>query len=372
MIGIYFFILSLLVIFSYGFIDLHLQLSTSPMFLTAQKPLEILIFQMRPVASFIYVLLLSLISIGYIWFLKKGHVLLQTWKKTTVLLIAVSLLLVCSFPAFTYDIFNYITTAKVMFFHHENPYVVMPTEIPNEPYLAFTRAANKVALYGPVWLVMTAIPHYLGLGNIWLTIVMFKLMNALWYLGLSYLIYRITRSIKNVLFFALNPLVLIEVLVSGHNDIYMMVFALTAILLWEKSDVISKIKALTALLASFLIKGASIVLTPLFFIKNLSRDRLLIFAYWLLAFVFFVVGPLREELYPWYAVWLISIASLFDFKKHAILIGFTIALSFALELRHIPYMYTGEYGGAGPMVRTLVTIIPLILYGGFVALCRKK
>jgi hypothetical protein len=165
------------------------------------------------------------------------------------------------------------------------------------------------------------------------------------------------------LFFALNPLILIEVLVSGHNDIYMMVFVVTAILLWERKDVGSKIGGMTAFIASCLIKGASIVLFPLFFIKNLSRDRMLLLSYWLLAFVFFVIGPLREELYPWYAVWLISIASLFDMKKHAVLIGFTIVLSFALELRQIPYIYMGQYGGIGPILRALLTALPLLVYG---------
>jgi hypothetical protein len=277
-------------------------------------------------------------------------------------------LLIVSFPALTYDIFNYITTAKVAFFHHENPYLVMPIDILNEPYLAFTRAANKVALYGPVWILGTAIPHYLGQGNIWLTIIMFKLMNAVCYIGLSYLIYRATKSIKNVMFFALNPLILIETLVSGHNDIYMMLFVVAGILLWEKKDTASKIKGLISFIASCLIKGATLVLLPLFFIKNISRDRLLLIAYWLLAGVFFVVGPLREELYPWYAVWLISIAALLDMKKHAVLIGFTIVLSFALELRHIPYIYMGEYGGVGPILRTLLTIVPVLIYGGYVAI----
>jgi hypothetical protein len=368
LIAIYFFVLSLFAIFSYGFIDLNLHLSSSPVFLTLQKPLEVLVFQMRPIASMIFLALLSMLFFCYIWFLKKGNTFFLTWKRILLLLIAISVLLIVSFPALTYDIFNYITTAKVAFFHHENPYLVMPIDILNEPYLAFTRAANKVALYGPVWILGTAIPHYLGQGNIWLTIIMFKLMNAVCYIGLSYLIYRATKSIKNVMFFALNPLILIETLVSGHNDIYMMLFVVAGILLWEKKDTASKIKGLISFIASCLIKGATLVLLPLFFIKNISRDRLLLIAYWLLAGVFFVVGPLREELYPWYAVWLISIAALLDMKKHAVLIGFTIVLSFALELRHIPYIYMGEYGGVGPIMRTLLTIVPVLLYGGYVAI----
>jgi len=367
-IAVYFFVLSLFAIFSYGFIDLNLHLFSSPIFLTLQKPLEVLVFQMRPIASMVFLFFLLALFLMYIWFLKKGSIFFPTWKKTLLLLTFVSVLLVVSFPAFTYDIFNYIATAKVAFFHHENPYLVMPIEVPNEPYLAFTRAANKVALYGPVWILGTFVPHYFGQGNIWLTIIMFKLMNAVCYIGLSYLIYSATKSIKNVLFFALNPLILIETLVSGHNDIYMMLFTVASILLWEKRNAGSKILGVVSFIASCLVKGATLVLLPLFFIKNISRDRFLFFTYWLLACVFFIAGPLREELYPWYAVWLISIAALFDLKKHAVLIGFTIVLSFALELRHIPYMYMGEYGGIGPVSRTLFTIVPVLLYGVYVGI----
>jgi len=81
-----------------------------------------------------------------------------------------------------------------------------------------------------------------------------------------------------------------------------------------------------------------------------------------MSFVFFVLAPFREELYPWYAVWLISIAAFFDIKKHPFLIGWTLCLSFALELRHLPYIYMGQYGGFGPMARTLLTVIPLGIY----------
>jgi hypothetical protein len=358
----YFFVLFVFSVFSYGFIDLNLHLSLSPMFIAFQKPLETLVFHMRPIASSIFLFLLVMMSGYYVWFLKKGNAFFTTWKKTLTILIVVVGLLLCSFPAFTYDIFNYITTAKVAFHYHENPYLVMPIEIPNEPYLAFTRAANKVALYGPVWILVTAIPHYLGGGNIWLTIVMFKLMNVLGYIGFSYLIYRVTKSLKNVIFFALNPLVLIEVLVSGHNDIFMMVFAIAAFLLWEKKGIGNKIGAFVLFVASCLIKGASLVLLPLFFVNKISRDRLLLIAYCLMLFVFVVVAPLREELYPWYAVWLISIASLLDMKKHMTLIGFTIVLSFALELRQLPYMWMGYYEGIGPFLRILFTGIPLGIY----------
>jgi hypothetical protein len=374
MMAFYIFILFLLTIFSFGFIDVNLQLSSSPLFINFHKPLETLVFYMRPISSILFFILLVVVSIYYVWFLKNWNAIFVTWKKTLTIVIVVAVLLLCSFPAFTYDLFNYITTAKVAFHYHENPYLVMPIEIPNEPYLAFTRAANKVALYGPVWLFMTAIPHYLGDGNIWLTIVMFKLMNVLGYIGFSYLIYHVTKSLKNVIFFAFNPLVLIEVLVSGHNDIFMMVFAVAAFLLWEKKGIGNKIWAFVLFVASCLIKGASLILLPLFFVKKISRDRLFVIAYCLMAFVFFFVAPIREELYPWYAVWLISIASFLEIKKHTILIGFTVVLSFALELRQIPYMWMGYYEGPGPLLRILFTIIPVGMYLSYIGFryLRKK
>lgn len=358
----YIFICVLFSIFAYGFIDLNLHISTSPLFLMLQKPLETLVFQNRPVAAGIFLLFLVLLTIWYVWFLKKGEKRL-TKKNVCLLIGSIALVFLFSFPAFSYDIFNYITTAKLTFFHHENPYLVMPVEIAGEPYLTFTRAANKVALYGPVWILLTAIPHYLGGGGIWQTILAFKLCNALCYLVTAYLIYKMTKSVQNVLFFALNPLVIIEVLISAHNDITMVAFVLLGILLWYTKGIGNKVLGAVSLLASVLVKGASIVLLPLLFFKNISKEQFLTLAYVLFGVVFFIAAPIREELYPWYAVWLVAIAACLDGKKHSLLLGFTIILSFALELRQLPYIYMGYYEGVGPMARTLLTITPILIFG---------
>jgi hypothetical protein len=169
-----------------------------------------------------------------------------------------------------------------------------------------------------------------------------------------------------VIFFALNPLVLIEILVSGHNDIYMMILALLGLVLWKQNGVKNKVYGALLLFASWWIKGVSVILTPLLFFRKLSFEKTLIVAYWLLALVFFIATPLREELYPWYAVWLIATAALLPLKNHRFIFGFTIVLSFALELRALPYMWMGYYEGPGPALRLAFTIIPIVLYAGYV------
>lgn len=363
--AVYIFLCVLFSFFTYGFIDTNLHLSQSSIFMSVQKPLETLVFQMRPLASLIFFAVLSSLFVLYLWFLKKGEKLF-TPKKLFLFISGSAMVFLVSFPAFSYDIFNYITTAKVAFFHGENPYLVMPIEIANEPYLAFTRAANKVALYGPVWILLTAIPHYFGAGDIGQTILAFKLLNALTYLLVSYLIYQMTKSVRNVLFFAFNPLVIIEVLISSHNDSTMMAFLLLGILLWFSKGVGKKIAGLVALFASMLIKGATVVVVPLLFVKNISKEKFLLSTYILLALVFLIAAPIREELYPWYGVWLVTIVACLDMKKYALLLGFTLVLSFGLELRHLPYMYMGYYEGVGPLARTLLTIIPIAVYGVYI------
>lgn len=361
---VYFITIIFLGWFSYGFLDPNLSLSSNPIFAYFQSPLSYLVYHNRSVATAVFFLIVLSLFFSYACFLRFGEKFFIRWKRLLLVVIASAMILVFSYPALTYDLFNYITTAKVTFTHRENPYLVMPIEIPNEPNLAFTRAANKVALYGPVWILLTAVGHYLGGGDVWRTIIAFKLMNAAVYLGFCFMIWRLTKKLTNVIFFAFNPLIVIEILVSGHNDIYMMFFAVIGFICWQKRGLITKTVGLLSIFASLLVKGATLVLIPLLFIKKLSWDRLLLIAYCLLSIAFFAVAPLREELYPWYAVWLIVVASFMDFKKQTFITGFSVVLSFALELRHLPYLWMGYYEGPGPILRTLFTFIPIVFYGG--------
>ena len=141
-----------------------------------------------------------------------------------------------------------------------------------------------------------------------------------------------------------------------------MILALVGLLFWWKKDVVRNIAGFIFLFASFWVKGATVILVPMLLFRKLSREQLLLWSYGLLAAVFFIFAPIREELYPWYAVWLIMTASLLPIKKHPYIIWFTIILSFALELRNLPYMWMGYYGGPGPALRFGFTILPIVLY----------
>ena len=219
-------------VFSYAFVDIHLQLSSNTFI---QLNIQSLVGSMRANRMLFAGMFVSILfALFFLWWKTFQLTQQNVWnfRQGIPYMIAVCTILLFSYTFLSYDVFNYVQTAKVAYTYHENPYVTMPVEIPNDPNLAFTRAANKVALYGPIWILLTWIPHTLGMGQIWQTIIAFKLVNIIWYVVFCYLIWRVTKNMKNVIFFALNPLVLLETIVSGHNDIVMMVLSIAGLLLW--------------------------------------------------------------------------------------------------------------------------------------------
>lgn len=335
----------LLVILSYGFAD--------PNFPLLQSALTNLVYRKPVMTAVLYIVILVMFYVGYVRTLKAYDD--KRKKRFPRWIIGLALLLLLSYPALSYDIFNYILTAKITYFYQENPYVVMPIEIPNEPMLAFTRAANKLALYGPTWIIFTVFPYLAGMNNVLASIVSFKVFVAAFYAFFSYLIFRKTKNVSQTLFFALNPLVLIETLVSGHNDIVMMTLAVAGLILWQRTSVTYKTVGVTLFIASVFVKGATIALVPLFLYPSWKLGSLLMFAV-------FLVSPLREEMYPWYAIWWFSLLSFVPMKKKSFIHEVAYWLSFSLMLRYVPWIATREYGGITPVVREIATVVPVGLY----------
>jgi len=345
-------------IFTYGFVDNGLMQYASPSFIKLITHMRSFVLNNRHIAALVYITFISLLYLLYITTLR--IVESNRITKALVFLCAWCLLLVISYPAFSYDIFNYILTSKIAFHYQENPYIVMPVEIPNEPALAYTRATNKVAPYGPIWIVATYIPYVLGQQNIWLTIFAYKLSNWFLFILYSFIIFRYTQSVSRTAFFALNPLVLVEVLVSGHNDFFMMVLAMVGMLLYPARSIAKNITGMVLLIASVFVKGATLPLV--FIIPGVFKSKYFMWVVFIVLLAVFFVTPVREELNPWHAVWFLGIAPFLNGRYSDIIRRFCIVFSFGLLLRHAPYIYMGRYEGWGPFLRTTLTIIPPAIY----------
>lgn len=321
----------------------------------------------RLLTSIFYTLSVSVFFCFYlvvIYLFKKNVLALKDIK----ILFLISCTLIFSYPAMlSFDIFNYLATAKVFFFYKENPYIIMPNAFINDPLLLFMHAPNKTALYGPAWLLLSSLPFFWGFGSFLLTLLTFKLFILLFFIGTLYMIQKLAVNKYSIILFALNPLVLIETLVSGHNDIVMVFLCLVAFYYLKQKKLIISI---VLLLLSILIKYATIVLLPVFLLVIYQwyiKKKIVWGKIYLLSIIFmftiFFLSFLREEIYPWYALWFFTFACLIPNNKY--ILSFSLTLTFGLLLRYIPFMLLGTHHGITPFMKELITFstpVFLMLY----------
>ena len=354
-------------IISWGFVDTNFPIKILPAwnaFIFSHRYISTAIYTVSDIALFA--------CYGFfMWLVVKNQADL---KFILTLIIITVALLFFSFPAFAYDIFNYVATAKVAFFYHENPYVVMPIEIPNEPMLAFMHAANKVALYGFVWILLTFVPWLAGLGNLILTVFAFKAYMLLFYGICLYFIWRISeKNLTALTFFALNPLVILETMISAHNDVAMMALALAAFYLLKKNKTVMSV---IFLFLSVFIKFATLALIPVFIYVIYSRHKKRKIVWdkvWMWSaiamYIPFFLSPLREEIYSWYLIWPLTFVSLVLEEK--LLTWITVGFSFGLPFRFAPFLFTGDWGGFTPLIKKMVTFLPPAITASYYEI-RKK
>jgi hypothetical protein len=296
--------------------------------------------------------------------IRKGNLsITQVW----ILVTGAAGILLLSYPAFSYDFFNYLFTAKTVLIYHKNPYVVIPLQFTGvDPWLSFMHWTHLPSAYTPLWILFTLPGYLLGFGYLLTEIWVLKAVLAFCYLatvkGIGLVLG--TENNKKVLFgmavFALNPLVIIETLVSPHNDIVMMMFAVWSLYFFRKG---LTWKSWFLLSVSVAMKLMTIFLLPAFFMKWSKKSALL-----LMCFGFLAVLTQREVL-SWYWLWILPFIALSDDVQWVILSG---GVSFGLLLRYAPFLYEGNWDNAVPSVKAWVTAVPILLSLGIIGIRRMS
>ena len=362
-------IIILLFLYSFTQIDLSLTFSRIDFLRSLVKSFQYIGYFNRPLSASIYIMLLMLLYIFYFIFLfysaKKTISKKFVW---TVVLIATAIL-TFSYNAFSYDLFNYIFDAKIFTHYHQNPYLQKALDFPQDPMLSFMHWTHRVYPYGPVWLVLTVPLSFLGFQFFLPTFFLFKLLMAASFLGSLYFISKILKKVApdrelfGLVFFALNPLILIESLVSGHLDIVMMFFALWAfyLLLTKKY-----IFVFTLFFVSVGIKFATIFLLPIFIVVlflQYTKKRLpweMIFGSSLLLLAFSVIAAsTRTNFQPWYLAVALSFAP-FIANRYFVFLPLQV-ISFAALLTYVPYLYLGNWDKPVPEILANIYIGSYVL-----------
>ncbi|MBE7470999.1 MAG: hypothetical protein HS114_17825 [Anaerolineales bacterium] len=159
---------------------------------------------------------------------------------------ALAVILLFSYPVTAIDLFIYAIRTRGWALYGLNPLTTAPETLPTaDPWLGLAAEwVDAPSPYGPLWEWLSLAAFHLSGGNFLNHLIALKILATLAYLGCAWLIFRVMRQIQPnwaitaTIAFAWSPLVLLETVQNGHNDIIMVFFLLAAV--WAMNERISE------------------------------------------------------------------------------------------------------------------------------------
>ncbi len=207
------------------------------------------------------------------------------------------------YPATAIDIFVYVAQNLALVQYHLNPMVVPPAAAANDPLIRLAgNWAYVTAPYGPLGLLIDAIPTLIFGRSLLATLLLMKFIFSAMLVVEAFLVYKILShyapafALAGAILVAWNPYMLFEYSANAHNDIAMMLFVLLACLALVKDR---QALAFVLLVVSVLVKYAMLPILPLFFLYSLvhqpTHKRRLIYVCrvvcWSVILVLAIYGP---------------------------------------------------------------------------------
>jgi hypothetical protein len=360
----FFFTWILLVLYSFTLQDLNLTLYNFSFWNPLRQSLQALAIAHRPLIAIIFLVLVSWLVVLYLRFISL-HRHLQPNSNHLVWALLLIFTGLVAYPMLSHDIFNYLFNAKMVLVYRVNPYLQTASQFLFDPWIRFMHNIHTPAPYAYGWTVISLLPGLISLtGKFTLSFWAMKLFIGFFWLGqllvLYYLVKRLyPQQIWRWWLFALSPLVLIETLIVGHNDVVMMAPALLGFWFLLKSKKLFDkyfLFAFFSLLFSLSIKYATIVLLPLLLIK--VRWKQFDFPSVAAILLLVVMFSRPDQFHSWYLIWAFSFVVL---SNRRWLISLFTALTIGALLRYAPYIYYGYWDPPVYLLRNLIWLLSLIL-----------
>ncbi len=405
--------LSIYALYSYSLTAPNLILSSWPPYWKFQTYMWSHFFNDRQILSQYFLVIITSIWFFYytfvcsiIWYVKKckkntKNLMIRSRKIIVLGIIVVFVPLLLSVNALSYDVFNYLFNAKMVVIYHANPHLSVALDYAYDDWTRFMHNVHTPAPYGYGWTILSLIPYLIGFGKLLPTIISFKLFSILSIILLAWC-YQITiksfsqsKSQVNkmmAIFIILNPLLLIEIVTNVHNDLWMMVPSIAAILLIRSLSQQRSVYFGRLLLAGILfilsvsIKFATVLLLPiilLLIMEQLLQKKWSILSFWSFFASLVMFVPLltarSQQFHPWYLTWVLVWLPFFHFElrsyKHSLfkkgyetleviqIIWFLsiITLSTSSLFRYYPYLLHGEFTDTILLQQKLITWIPFVI-----------
>ena len=186
----------------------------------------------------------------------------------------ISGVLAFTYPLLSDDMFYGIVGGRTFGCYGQNPFSVPPSGFPKDPFLPYAGWKDLTMPYGPLWVLISGTVARISDRGLLATVLAFKALNVGAFLLTTgvlarLLVRRMPRTaLAGLILWAWNPLVLVEVASSAHNDIVMVGLIVIAC-----ACVASRrfTLALVALALAIAAKYVAIILAPFFALYILRK-----------------------------------------------------------------------------------------------------
>jgi len=238
-------------------------------------------------------------------------------------------ILLFSYPFLSADFFSYIFYARITTLYFKTPYTNIPGDFYLDPWLRFTQWTGHNSLYGPIFFLVSLVPSFLGFAKLLPTFLLFKLVSVCFYLLGVFLLGKLNK--KWAIIFATSPLILIEGLVNGHNDLIGISLAIVGLYFLFKKN-----KVLSALFIIFSVGIKYLTLPFLLIFGNFKNNKLFVFLSILGVIVYWTI---KSEIQPWYFIMFFGLLPFYENFISRLNIFF-----FGLLMSYYPYVRFGGWG----------------------------
>lgn len=341
-------------VYSYSLIDLNLTLFNHPLWDKFRNIIIQIGYFNRDKSFLIYLILITAL-----FFLSKT--LIKKQVNPIKLALIIGLITLFAYPFLSHDFFNYLFDAKILTFYHKNPYLYKALDFPNDPWIRFMHWTHRTYPYGPIFLLISAVPSFFAFGKFILSFLFFKLTFFLFYFTSVYLLNKLNKN--QAILLAANPLIIIEGLINLHNDLIALSLAIGGIYY------LSKNKNILGRIFLFISAGIKYITFPLIFLKN-EKNNKLNFLILIACLSVLAVLSIKNEVQPWYFLSVFAFLPVFEKLISRLNIFF-----FGLLMSYYPYIRLGGWDTVGKIqlkhVIILVFLSANVIYLIFIFL-RKK
>lgn len=240
----------------------------------------------RNMQTLLYLVILAIMTILYCLIIKRQKEIFRNIRQVLTYTLIISAIFLISISFTCSDVFYYLGIGRLDSIYNQNPYYITITDFveSQDKIEGFHKDtvliqgyqndwADTTVVYGPIWTAVCKFVAALSLGNVDLGIFIFRTVNILIHILNCYLIYKISNKKIFSVIYGLNPFMLIEGIMSIHNDIFVVCFILFALYFLTKQK---KLKtSLIFLVMSAAVKYFAILLLPLFIIYHFREEKVL-------------------------------------------------------------------------------------------------